>query len=354
MMHLAPAVFGENGFVGGAERYAMELARHMADILPTSFVAFGDKSEEWQMDQLRVRILGPAHYVRGQRVNPIASSLLSEIRQVDVVHCHQQHVLASSLASAACRLTGRKVYVSDLGGGGWDISAYLSTDRWYQGHLHISQYSKEIFGHTNKSWAHVIYGGVDTDKFSPDDSIERDGTVVFVGRLLPHKGINYLIEACPADMPLELIGRPYDDRYFEDLQKLAVGKKVIFRTNCDDAMVVHAYRRAMCVVLPSVYRTIYGSQTKIPELLGQTALEGMACGAPSVCTRVASLPEVVDDGVTGFLVSPNDPEALRSKLLWLRYHQAETKAMGHAARRHVLEKFSWDTVVEKCLSIYRI
>jgi glycosyltransferase involved in cell wall biosynthesis len=106
------------------------------------------------------------------------------------------------------------------------------------------------------------------------------------------------------------------------------------------------------VVLPSVYQTMYGDKTSVPELLGQTLLEGMACGTPAICTDVASMPEVVEDRVTGFVVPPNNPEALREKLLWIRDHSAEACAMGQAARRHVLEKFTWPAVVRRCLDIY--
>src|SRR5262249_39091115 len=151
----------------------------------------------------------------------------------------------------------------------------------YHGHLHISQYSRAVFGQENRRWARVVYGGVDTERFSPDPSISRENTILFVGRLLPHKGVNYLIEAVPADLPLEIIGRPYDPRFFADLQRLAAGKLVRFRTDCDDASLVAAYRRARCVVLPSVYRDLYGQETRVPELLGQTLLEGMACGTPA-------------------------------------------------------------------------
>jgi glycosyltransferase involved in cell wall biosynthesis len=78
----------------------------------------------------------------------------------------------------------------------------------------------------------------------------------------------------------------------------------------------------------------------------------MACGAPAVCTDVASMPEVVEDGVTGFVVPPNDPRALRQKLVWLRDNPERRREMGEAARRRVLERFTWPSVVRNCLEIY--
>jgi glycosyltransferase involved in cell wall biosynthesis len=353
VLHVVPALFGrEDGVVGGAERYALELARHMSLETPTSLVSFGERERQETMGQLKVRVIGNPWYVRHQRTNPLAFSLLSELRKADVIHCHQQHILASSLAALTCKLSGRRVFVSDLGGGGWDVSAYVSTDRWYNGHLHISEYSRKIYGQADKRWAHVILGGVDTEKFSPDDSVRRDGTVLFVGRLLPHKGVNDLVSAVAPDMPLELIGHVCDAPFVRDLKALAVGKQVTFRHDCDDAALVEAYRKALCVVLPSVYRNMYGGETKVPELLGQTLLEAMACGTPAICTDVASLPEVVEDGVTGFVVPAHDPATLGEKLRWLREHPIEARDMGRAARERVLEKFTWAGVVRRCLEIY--
>ena len=353
ILHIVPALFGDDdGVVGGAERYALELARHMAQEMPTTLVSFGKRERCEIVGELKVRVIGNPWYVRGQRANPVALSLVSELRKADVVHCHQQHVVVSSLAAVVSRVLGRRVFVSDLGGGGWDVSAYVSTDRWYHGHLHISEYSRRIYGHANKPWAHVIFGGVDTDKFSPDETVPRDGSVLFVGRLLPHKGVNDLISAVAPDMALEIIGQAYNARFLEDLKALAVGTQVTFRQDCDDAMLVQAYRRALCVVLPSVYKTMYGDVSKVPELLGQTLLEGMACGTPAICTDVASLPEVVEDGLTGFVVPPNNPTALGEKLRWLADNPERAKAMGQAARQRVLEKFIWPAVVNRCLSIY--
>ena len=107
-----------------------------------------------------VRVIGNPTYVRGQRANPFGLEIFRVVGSADVVHCHQQHVFVTSAVAAWCRLTGRRVAVSDLGGGGWDISAYVSTDRWFHSHLHLSEYSREIFGHSRLPRARVVGGGV--------------------------------------------------------------------------------------------------------------------------------------------------------------------------------------------------
>jgi glycosyltransferase involved in cell wall biosynthesis len=353
VVHVVPNLFGANGGVfGGAERYVLELARHMADTVRTRLVTFGPETRRETVDRLDIHVLGRPWYVRGQTYNPVHRDLFGHLQAADIVHCHQQHVLASSLAALLGRFTRQAVYVTDLGGGGWDLSAYVNTTRWYRGHLHISEYSRRIAGHAGMANAHVILGGVDMHKFSPAASVQRDGTVVYVGRLLPHKGIDDLVRAVPDDVPLELIGRPYHAEYLARLQSLAAGKRVAFRHDCTDADIVDAYRRALCVVLPSVYRDCYGNETAVPELLGQTLLEGMACGAPALCTDVASMPEVVDDGESGFVVPPNDSTALRAKIGWLRANPDQAAAMGERARQRVLDHFTWPQVVRRCLQIY--
>ncbi len=355
VIHVVPNAFtAEDGVLGGAERYAVELARHMARETPTTLVTFGDVERHETIGRLKVRVIGNPHYVRGQRYNPFSLRLLGELRDADIVHCHQLRIVSSTFAALFCRLSGRRVFVSDLAGTGWDISAYISTDRLYEGHLHISEFSKRVCGHGDKPWAHVIMGGVDTEKFSPDEAAIKENTILFVGRLVPHKGINYLIEALPEGMALEIIGQPYDTDYFELLKRLAHGKNVIFRHGCDDTALVEAYRRAICLVLPSVHKTVFGQTTAIPELLGQTLLEGMSCGTPAICTNVGSMPEIVQDSITGFVVAPNSPEALREKLLCLQHQPERARAMGLAARGLILEKFTWPKVVRQCFDIYGV
>jgi glycosyltransferase involved in cell wall biosynthesis len=354
VVHLVPSRFGPHGVMGGAERYAEELARAMSRRVRTTLVAFGPEERRVRNGELETWTLGRTHYVRGEPHNPISPHLFTALKPATVVHCHQRHVVASSAAAAFCRLTGRHVFVTDLGGGGWDVSAYVRTDAWFHGHLHISEYSRRVFGHERHPKAHVILGGVDTARFCPDPQVRRRPVVLYVGRILPHKGIDDLIQALPPDIVLVIMGSAPDERYLNDLRSLAAGKPVTFCHNADDERLVGAYREALCVVLPSVYRTMYGRTTNVPELLGQTLLEAMACGTAVIGTNVASLPEVIDAGVTGLLVPPNNPPALRQAIMRLRDAPAEALRMGAAGRKRVEARFIWDAVVERCLEIYRI
>jgi glycosyltransferase involved in cell wall biosynthesis len=351
-VHLVPALFGRGGLVGGAERYVFELARHMAERVNTRLVTFGDAPSVTTSGPLTVHVLGPARQVRGQRSNPFSWHLLGALASADVVHCHQQHIVATSVAAMAARLRGQCVFCTDLGGGGWDISGYVSTDRLFHGHLHISDYSRHVFGHETLPTAHVIYGGVDTTRFTQGQPSDPSIDCLFVGRLLPHKGVDVMLEAVPEDFETVVIGPAPDSRYLADLQSLARGKRVTFRHDCDDDAIVAAYRSARVVVLPSLYEDRYGGTTRVPELLGQTLLEGMACGTPALCTGVASLPEVVEDGVTGRVVAPHNRAAMREALLWFRDHPDERRRMGEAGRARVLSKFTWPAVVDRCLELY--
>ena len=348
--HIVPAPFDtDDGIIGGAERYSFELARHMAERVPTRLISFGDRPRTSRVGPLEVQVL-QAKYVRGQRTNPFSRSLWRAIGDATVVHCHQQHVVATSAAALFTRLRRRKVFVTDLGGGGFDISGYFSSDRWFHGHLHISEYSRTIAGHAGHPRARVIFGGVDAGKFAPA-AAEREA-VLFVGRLLPHKGVHDLIDAVTPDVPLRIVGRALDADYANTLRAHAAGKPVTFVHDADDEQLVAEYRRAICVVLPSVYTTPDGRTTKVPELLGQTLLEGMSCGRPAICTDVASMPEVVVAGETGLVVPPASPAALRAAIASLRANPAEAERMGARGRERVLEHFSWEKVVDRCLEAY--
>jgi glycosyltransferase involved in cell wall biosynthesis len=86
--------------------------------------------------------------------------------------------------------------------------------------------------------------------------------------------------------------------------------------------------------------------------LGQTLIEAMACGTPVIGSNVTSLPEIIEDGVTGFLVPPNDPTSLGERIAWLLSDPSRAQEMGRRARQRVLERFTWSAVVDRCLQAY--
>ena len=355
VVHVVPALFGANGVFGGAERYALELARAMAKETPTTLVAFGDSPSRERVGDLEIRVLRNWMNFRRFKFDPFSPSLLRALKSADIIHYHQTHTMMASLALVYAHVSGKPIFTSHLGGSGYGLHRIMNLDRYFDEHLHISEFSKRTFAQRGRAHASVILGGVDTEKFKPSSDQPRD-EVLYVGRLLPHKGVNYLVEAVDKATPLALVGRPWRhaQSFFDLLNSLAAGKNVSFHTDYSDAETIGAYQRAMCIVLPSVHETVTGEHYAIPELLGQTLLEGMACGAPAICTRVCSLPEVVEDGVSGFVVPPNDAAALGDRIRWLKEHPQEAKRMGIAARRRVLGHFSWSSVVRRCFEAYGI
>jgi len=353
VVHVAPNLFGDT--FGGAERYALELSRAMAKRVPTTLVTFGPKSRRERSGELNIEVLRNWIDFRRFRFDPLNPCLTRYLRRADIIHCHQ-HTMMSSMALLYARAAHKPIFSTDLGGGGYGLHRIVNVTRWYSGHLHISEFSRTNFGHRELPGARVVFGGVDPERFSPDHTVARSGAVLYVGRLLPHKGVNYLIQAMAAKTPLTIIGQPFPhaQRFQEDLLRLAEGKRVTFIKRCGDREIIEAYRRALCIVLPSVHTTVYGEYHPIPELLGQTLLEGMACGSPAICTNVTSLPEIVEDGVTGFVVPPNDSGALRDRIEWLRDHPSQARQMGLMARSRVVEKFSWQAAVSRCLEAYGI
>lgn len=322
----------------------------MADVTPTRLLTFGSDDETRNDGKLQIEIVGGARAIRSDPYDRFSPALFDRLASADVVHCHQIHATATTMAAEFCRRTGKRVFVTDLGGGPGSGVARANDDL-FDAHLHISRFSQNLW-RDSTTRSVLISGGVDADRFSPADHPPAEFRVIFVGRILPHKGVDVLIDALPDDIHLDIIGRAYDPQYFDDLKRLSANKRVSFVTDLADDALPDAYRQASCVVLPSVYRTMYGRESFAPELLGQTLLEGMATGIPAICSDVGAMPEVVINAVTGFVVSGANSKALREKLIWLRDNPEAANEMGTRARQHAIRNFSWTSVVSRCLREY--
>lgn len=333
--------------MGGAERYAYELAKAMAENNPVVFMSFAHKSSSHRDGALMVEHIPWGILGRGRCANPFSVRFLKWILWTDVIHCHQTHIMSTDLSLLIGLAFRKKVFVTDLGGcGRYFLSRYLPIMRSAVGFLLISEFSEKRWvegpwkDRPRQSW--VIGGGVNLDLFRTKPSKKKLG-VLFVGRIRSEKGLDILLEAMPASSPLTIAGSIEDENYLRRLRSIALKKNVIFNIGCKDEELCSLYANSLVTVLPSLPGT---------ELLGLTLLESMARGTPVICTNVGGMPEVVQEGITGFVVAPNDASALKEKIEWFLTHTEIALEMGKRAREEALKYFTWDKVVDRCLKAY--
>ena len=257
------------------------------------------------------------------------------------------------MAALPAKVSGARLAVTDHGLTGGDWFGLLP--RLFDRFLTVSQYSADLLG-SPPARTDVVYGGADEQRFHPGTE-RRDG-VLFVGRLTPHKGVDRLIAALPDGARLTIAGTGGHDRhpperdYPDHLRRLAAGKDVRFAGAVPDDELPGLLRSAAVVAMPSVHRSCYGADVEIAELLGLTAIEAMASGTPVVASAVGGLNEVVVDGTTGYLVEPGEVGPMRDRLARLLDDPAHARRLGEAARRRVLERFTWDACAERCVRAY--
>ena len=193
--------------------------------------------------------------------------------------------------------------------------------------------------------------GVDVGTFRPVDKRETRRalglpdrpTVVYVGRLVPRKGVATLIEAfalLPRGLDARLVivgGEPGGSPEIAQLSTLAEGLKVregvIFAGSRPQGELYRYYGAADAAVSVPHY-----------EPFGMTPLEAMACATPVVGSEVGGIKTSVADGASGFLVPPKRAEVLADRLLRLLSDGKLRDRMGRAARRRVEEHYTWERV----------
>jgi phosphatidyl-myo-inositol dimannoside synthase len=167
-------------------------------------------------------------------------------------------------------------------------------------------------------------------------------TVLFVGRLVPRKGVDRLIEALPAirdrlgNVRLEIVGSGPDRPRLERLAvQLGAGAEVQFLGSVDDAELDTAYARAWCFAMPS------RAEGDDVEGFGIVYLEAAIASLAAVGGRGSGAEDAIVDGVTGLIVDGADREAIVQALLQLLSDPARARAMGQAGRERALAHFTW-------------
>ncbi|MGC4853462.1 glycogen synthase [Micromonospora sp. DT4] len=221
----------------------------------------------------------------------------------------------------------------------------------------------------------VVYNGIDTVQYAPDsgtDVLDRLGidpalpSVVYVGRITRQKGLPYLLRAArelPADTQLVLLaGAPDTAEIAAEVEELVAELRanrsgvVWVAEMLPKPEVIQVLTHATVFVCPSVY-----------EPMGIVNLEAMACETAVVATATGGIPEVVADGSTGLLVpieqatdgsgTPLKPETfvanLAAAINTLLADPARTERFGLAGRQRAVEHFSWESIAQQTLDVYR-
>lgn len=209
----------------------------------------------------------------------------------------------------------------------------------------------------NKSKIKIIYNGIDLTKFGKTVQTEKirkefgfnleSPIVATVGRLDWYKAHQYFLQAAKKikeilpNVRFLIVGDGKRKSYLESLtKKLGLSENVVFAGNRRD--------------IPDILECIdVFALSSISEGFGRSAVESMASEKPVVATRVGGLCEIVDDGMTGILVSPKDPTVLAKAVVELLKDKKKAKDMGIAGRKKVEKMFSIEKNVKKTEELYK-
>jgi glycosyltransferase involved in cell wall biosynthesis len=176
----------------------------------------------------------------------------------------------------------------------------------------------------------VIPYGAPIDYFHPKAKPDDRFRALFVGRVGPRKGVHYLLQA-------------WEDLHLPEAELMLVGVNEFpahwlahytdqfqYIPCVPHADLNHYYSTANVFVFPSLV-----------EGFGLVLLEAMACGIPVITTPNTAGPDILTDGVEGFIIPIRDVEVLKAKLEWCYKHPTELAEMGQAARRKA-EQLTWE------------
>ena len=187
---------------------------------------------------------------------------------------------------------------------------------------------------------------VATELFEPGSRGERTRRLLFVGRLMPQKGVDLLVGALallPADTGLDIVGDGPDRAALEArATELGVNGRVTFHGAVKQFALAAYYKRASALVVPSS-----------EEGLGLVAVEAQLCETPVIAFESGGLPDVIQHNRTGFLVPERSAPALAGAIREVLDRADRGAALGEAGRLHALATFAPESVARRYADVYR-
>jgi glycogen(starch) synthase len=268
-----------------------------------------------------------------------AAARLHRLPLVLTVHTSLRHTLAvSDLRSAVLKTLGGPI---ERWGEHSAEAVLVITPRLYR--LLLSDGTEE-------NRVHLIPPGVNPSLFEGpfEDPFAGVGKppVLFVGRLAPQKGVRTLLAATglledPSAQVLLVRDGPERPALEREAERIGVGDRLRFEgfVAHDRLPAVLAY--ADLLVWPSIY-----------EELGTVLLEAMQAALPIVASRTGGIPDVIEDGVNGLLVSPGDPEALARAIDRLLAERDLARRLSEEAQERAKD-YDWEVLAERVLRVYQ-
>jgi len=195
--------------------------------------------------------------------------------------------------------------------------------------------------------------GVNINKFSPLTNNKKTDKFIFgtIKALYPKYGIRYLIEAAKiidkqiSDWELWIAGSGTEEEFLKKLtKKMSIEKKVKFLGRIPHKNVPCTLREMDIFIMPSVWEC---------ESFGVAVVEAASCSIPVIASKIGGLPEVVEDGKTGFLVTPRKAVEIADKILFLYQNLKIRKEMAKAAREFILKNYCWQDNAKIMLDVYK-
>jgi len=347
----------ENPSAGGAELHLHEIfgrlaARgHVVDLYCSGWPGAAPRAE---LDGMRVTRRGGRHSWALLARSTIRRALRHEAYDVVVEDVNKIPLFTAGLSDLPSYVIVPHLFgTSAFGEASWPVAAAV----WLLERPLPTAYRRSAFHAISCATAddlvargvareriRVIYPGVDTAWYSPDEVVHRapHPSFLYVGRLKRYKGVDTAVRALAAlradvpDATLDVAGAGDDrDRLERLVHALGLDNAVHFHGFVDEEAKRHLLRHTWANIFPS-----------LKEGWGMTNLEAAACGTPSLAADTSALRESVRDGETGFLVPYGDVPGLAGAMRRLATDRALVERLGRAARTFAAD-FTWSRTADQ-------
>jgi glycosyltransferase involved in cell wall biosynthesis len=284
-----------------------------------------------------------------------AGLVARRLREHDLSHLHNHFSNSSCSVAMLASALGGFTYSFTMHGPAefyepkyWRVDEKVRRAKFVACISHFARSQAMVFA-PQEHWdkLHVVHCGVSPAQFQPRRHEGPGSRLLFVGRLAAVKGLPVLLEAV-AQLAEE---RP--------------NVKLVVAGDGPDRAKLEAQAKRFGIASRVEFRG-YQSQAQVRELLGQTdvfamasfaegvpvvLMEAMAAGVPVIATRIAGVPELVEDGVSGFLVAPGEPRAIAEKAALLLDDTELRNRLGEAGREKVVREFNIATEAQRLCRI---